>query len=87
LMRQLCDDSFKKRDTLLKLDKKWGRKELAKVAPHYRDFVVERIALGGLYLSEIWRRQLGWTLNGERFYYFNPAPQHIKAAEEPPTPL
>lgn len=82
LARKLCEDSFAEVPRLLAMDKKLGRKDAKKAAAGYKKFLVSRMALGSLYLAEIWRRELGWRYDGNKFYLFDAKPAYIFPAKE-----
>jgi len=78
LARELCNDSYKELPKLLALDKKIGRNDLKNALRSYRPLIVSRLVIGSLYLAEIWRRQLGFEFNNNKFYFFDAKPEYIK---------
>lgn len=78
LSLDLARESFKNLDVILKIDKNIGRSRIDRVAPKYKELILQRHTLGVLYLSEIWSRQIGWQYNGKKFYDFNLKPDYIK---------
>lgn len=86
LIEELSNDSHAKLSELLKLDKKADRNDLKKAARAQRDFILGRLVTGSLVLAEIWRRDLGWVFDGNRFFKFAPAPEYIRAPAPPRAP-
>lgn len=80
----LCKDSLGKLEQTFSLDKKTKR-DVKAAAKAYRELVIQRLALGSVYLATIWKRNLGWKYQGERFYFFSPAPQYLDPVVEPAT--
>ena len=88
LLQALSADSNKALSAVLKSDKKVGREKTAQAVKEYRQQLVARMAMGSVYLAEIYKRQLGWDYNGDRFYNFVTAPAFIAPpqAKASPTP-
>lgn len=82
LSRKLSENSFKKIEELLKKDKELGRSDTSKFSMAMKDLAVERLALGGLYLAEIWSRSTGWKYDGEKFFIFQSSPQYLEPTPE-----
>lgn len=78
LSQQLTEDSQKLIEPLLAIDKKSGRKNISSVSSEYQQMIIDRLALGTLYLAEIWSRQTGWKYDEEKFFLFHTAPQYIE---------
>ncbi len=74
--------SAKELPNLLAIDRKQSRKDLAKAAEKFRPLIARRLVSGSLYMAEIYRRNLGWNFNDEKFYFFPSEPAHI-----PPGPI
>jgi len=83
LLFQEIKESILSKDTLLALDKKWGRADLKKVAPAYKKLLTDNLTLGTLYLAEIWSRQLDWNYDKKNFYLFRGRPEYIPSSSEP----
>lgn len=77
LAQQLTKDSQSQIPSMLKIDKKIGRKDIRKASKEYRQLIINRLSLGTLYLAEVWSRQTGWPYSGEKFYLFNSQPAFI----------
>lgn len=82
LVQQLVKSSQEKIPDVLKIDKEKGRSNAKDAAAAYKDLATARIAVGVLYLAEIWSRQTDWKYNGDRFYNFNAAPSYIEPQTE-----
>lgn len=78
LCQELTKNSQGEIEKLLEIDKKTGRKNLAAASLEYKNLAVDRLALGALYLAEIWSRQTSWNYNGEKFYLFDTKPNYIE---------
>ena len=78
LCQELTENSQNQIDELLSIDKKTGRKDLPKASNEYKTLAVDRLALGSLYLAEIWSRQTGWNYNGDKFYLFDTKPAYVE---------
>lgn len=64
---------------LLKLDKGRKRQPMsAKEARRYEDLILKQLSDASLTLAELYRRNLGWKFDGEKFYFFAGEPAHIK---------
>lgn len=83
LLQQLAKSSQENIKPVLDLDKKLGRASVKDASAAFREIAIDRIAVGTLYLAEIWSRQTGWSYNGERFFNFVPAPAYIEPGTEP----
>jgi hypothetical protein len=66
---------------LLSIDKKTKRTDVKKNAQTYRKLIRERWVDSSLALAEIYRRQLGWSFDGNRFYFFAGEPAYITPGE------
>lgn len=78
LVNQLASNSRKNINKMLTLDRKSGRKNIKKDAKMFRPMIVDRMTEASLTLAELWRRQLGWTFDDNRFYFFGSEPEYIK---------
>ncbi len=83
---ELCKSSMEQVPTVLKMDKKVGRKNKDKFVRASQDLLVERVALGALYLAEIWRRQADWEYDGDKFFFFSGEPKYIPAGKKSSEP-
>jgi hypothetical protein len=89
LLQQLTSESNKALADLLKTDKKTGRKDVRKAATAHRGMMVRQMALGSVILAEIYRREIGWEYDGQKFYTFVSSPEFISPPKAPapsPTP-
>lgn len=89
LLEELAASSNKEVPELLRIDKRVGRGDVTKARAAYARKQVERMALGSLYLAEIWMRATGWKYDGAKFYTFISTPEFIppgvpKATPTPP---
>jgi hypothetical protein len=82
LLEQETADSNRALPLLLKLDKTGKRTGDLKDAKRYEDLTVRRMTGGALTLAEIYRRNLGFKWDGDKFYYFNGEPKYIKPGVE-----
>lgn len=83
LIQGIGDRSTKAIPVLLTLDKKNKREETKKNALVYRNLIRDRLVDSTLALAEIYRRQLGWTFDDNKFYFFNNEPVYIQPGENP----
>lgn len=81
LVESLSKKSFADVSKLLKIDKKIGRKDLAKADRSYRKMIVDNMVGSALVEAEVLKRHLGWTFNEKKFYSFNETPAFVP----PPT--
>ena len=81
LVQNLAKGSREKLKGLLDLDKKTGRKDIKKAASAHKNLIVSRLAEGSLYLAELYRRQLGWKFDNNRFYFFSGEPNFVAPGE------
>ncbi len=86
LVEHLTEESFKHLDEVLKTDRRVGRTSVAKSAKAHKKIILDRLVAGSLTLAEIYRRQLGWEFDGDRFYYFGSNPPHIPPNSPPSNP-
>lgn len=85
LLMDLAERSKNKIPKLLAIDKKSKRDEFAKSAQAFKPMILEQLVDGSLTLAEIYRRQLGWTFDGNKFYFFAAEPEYIMpGAATPP---
>ncbi len=77
LLSQLARGSHAALAPLLAIDKKNKREVSLKAAKRYQKMMEERLADSALTLAEIYRRNLGWKYNGERFYFFAGEPAFV----------
>ena len=81
LLEDLATTSNKNIPDLLKIDKKIGRTDVKKAREAYRKMIIDRMALGSLYLAELWSRRLGFKYDGDKFYDFEPSPKFIPSGK------
>jgi hypothetical protein len=62
----------------LGLDKKDPSRKFAK---KYEALIEARLVEGSLVLAELYRRQVGWQFDGNRFYFMAGEPEYIPPAE------
>jgi len=67
LLRGLADESTKILPTMLKIDKT-GHRNVARDCPRFQDMIHARLVASTLILAELYRRNLGWTFDDERFF-------------------
>ncbi len=76
---ELAKDSAKQVHSLLRLDRKLGRKgDQAKIAKGYRQMIENQLVSPSLFLAEIYSRQLGWKFDNTKFYFFDGEPEFIE---------
>lgn len=80
---QLIQDETEKSNKavaeLLKLDKGRKRQPFSKKeAKRYEPMIVRQLTTATLTLAELYRRNLGWKFDGEKFYFFAGEPAFIK---------
>ncbi len=78
LTRALAEGSRADIKSLLALDKGHKRKHSRKDAERYRSLVEKRLLIASLTLAEVYRRNIGWTYDGHRFFMFSGEPEFIK---------
>lgn len=83
----LARNSNSKLQLLLDIDKRNKRDDLKRSARAYHKLIAERLVLSSLYLAEIFRRNLGFAVDDDRFFFFDGRPTHIKPAEGVPRPV
>ncbi len=62
---------------MLAIDKKGKRTDLKKSAKAYHDLIRQRLVDSSLTLAEIYRRQLGWKFDDDKFYLFSAEPEYM----------
>jgi hypothetical protein len=77
LLEQLSRNSYKEIKNLLAMDKATKRDPDRKYADKMAPLIEARLTEGALTLAEIYRRHIGWTFDGNRFYFFNGEPEYI----------
>ncbi len=80
LIEALTYDSSRELPGLLKLDKKIGRGDRKKAYTAYRQLIIDRMALGSLFLAKVLSRAANFPYNGEKFFTFVSTPQYIRPA-------
>ncbi len=80
LMVELAEKSLANLKAVLEIDKKIGRRDLKRAANAHAKIIKESLIIGSLYLAEIYRRNLGWPFDGNRFYFFSGEPEFIVPA-------
>jgi hypothetical protein len=81
LLEQLADHSNKEISHLLAIDKKSKREEMKKNAAKYRSLIRKQLTDGSLTTGELYRRNLGWTFNDTKFYFFANEPAYVMPGE------
>jgi hypothetical protein len=76
LIEALSNDSFRVLPQLLLLDRQQGR-DLKKVSHAYQPMAVKQLAMGSVYLGELYRRGLGFEFDDVKFYKFFSTPAFI----------
>jgi hypothetical protein len=82
LLEEEAANSHKDLEPVMRLDKKGKRTGDLKDARRYEAIILRRLIDGTLVLAEIYRRNLGWKWDNERFYFFNGEPAYIKPGVE-----
>jgi hypothetical protein len=77
LLDQLTEHSFKEIPRLLALDKKSKRENIKKNAEAYHSMIRSRLVDSSLMLAELYRRQLGWKFDDNRFYFYSGEPEYV----------
>lgn len=78
LLENLTKSSATDLNEVLKIDRLVGRKgELQSIARRHAKLIERELTLGSLTLAEIYRRQVGWPYDGEKFYFFAGEPEFI----------
>jgi len=80
LVKELTKDSQNEVSTVMKMDKKTGRKSIDRASQAFRSLIVERLAKGALLEALVLKNHLGWEYDGKKFYQFLENPPFI----EPP---
>ncbi|MGE0526312.1 MAG: hypothetical protein AB7G93_05965 [Bdellovibrionales bacterium] len=89
LVEQLSKNASEDLKTVLSLDKRSrpkGRsdaKSLSRNAKRFESIIEERLTDSSLTLAEIYRRQLGWDFDGERFFFFAGEPDYLEPGAVP----
>lgn len=78
LAKRLMIDSNKLVKDLLAIDKKVGRKDMAKVKEAYKEMITDQLVKASLNLALLWKRQLDWNYDGNRFFSFAGEPEYIQ---------
>lgn len=80
LVRDLITESHGRVDTLLKLDKKIGRKNNQATAEQYRPLIEEFLARGAVYTALVWKEFFKNVkrFDNHRFYDFNGKPDYVQ---------
>lgn len=77
LLLKEVEQSGKDLKVILDLDRRLGRKDLAKNAPKFKSILEKNLVLGSLTLAQIYHRNLGWEFFGEKFYFIDTKPKFI----------
>lgn len=77
LLDQLTKNSIKSLAPVLAIHKRQQSRAAAKPAQDYRKIIEERLTDSSLVLAELYRRNLGWKFDGNRFYFFAGEPAYI----------
>jgi S1/P1 Nuclease len=81
LIEAVAERSLKTVPKLLALDKKSKREAIQKNSEMYRAMIRERLVDSTLALAEVYRRQIGWTFDNKKFYFFAGEPAYIAPSE------
>lgn len=81
MLTDLTDLSQKQLPKLLALDKQMKRDNTLKTAKVFEPMIRRQLVDSSLVLAEIYRRQLGWTFDANRFYFMAGEPEYIRPAE------
>jgi hypothetical protein len=63
---------------LLDIDKKTGRKNLAKALQAHKPMLIDRLVQGSLHQALIYYKHLGWKYNGQGFFDFRGEPDFME---------
>jgi hypothetical protein len=77
LIADLGERSMKSAPKLLAMDKKMKRDQIAKNAEAYHSMIRERLTDSSLVLAEVYRRNLGFQFDDNKFYFFAGEPEYI----------
>lgn len=77
LALSLCQSSLERVPEVLKLDKSVGRTNKELYAKRASQILEERLVIGALHLALIWKQSSSWKYDGEKFYFFEGAPNYI----------
>lgn len=78
LLDELTKSSGKEVPGMLKIDKA-SKRDMKKVTcPKFESLIVRRLTASSLLLAELYRRNLGWTFDNDRFFFFAGEPDYIK---------
>jgi hypothetical protein len=81
LLEQLASQSNKEIDKLLSIDKKSKREEMKKNAGKYKSLIRQQLAASSLTMAELLRRNLGWTFDDHKFFFFANDPAYVMPGE------
>jgi hypothetical protein len=81
LLEQLASESNKEINHLLALDKKSKREEIKKNSAKYKSLIRQQLTQGSLTTGELLRRNLGWTFDNTKFYFFASEPAYVMPGE------
>ncbi len=84
LLHDLSDRSIQAVPKLLAMDKKSKRDDVSKNARMYRSMLQDRLVDSTLVLAEVYRRQLGFKFDSNRFYFFAGEPEYIYPSNAKP---
>lgn len=87
LVYELAQRSESNAPKLLAMDKKSKRENIKKSVAMYHSMIRRQLVDGSLVLAELYSRQLGWTFDDDKFYFFAGTPDYIKPGDsgEPPS--
>ena len=71
---------------LLAMDKKSKREDLKKNAQAYHPMIRQQLVDSSLVLAELYRRQLGWPFDNNKFFFFAGEPEYIPPGEKAEAP-
>ncbi len=84
LAQKLAEESSRVVPQVLSIDKKVGRANRARSVRANKALLIRRLAQGSMYLAELWRRNLGWSYQGDRFDELVVRPAYIPVGQALP---
>lgn len=81
LVQELGARSEKDIAPLLAIDKKSKRENIKKNLAAYHPMIRKHLVDSVLTLAELYRRNLGWTWDNNKFYYYGNAPEYVMPGE------
>lgn len=77
ISQDLAKDSMQELAKLLKIDKRLGRKSSSKAGHAFHEMIVDRMSSAVVALAVLWKRELGWDFDDNKFYTFLTEPEYI----------